>query len=658
LFNLIKIMKNNILITNALTETWGNQDQKAILLGEWCKTLDNQKDLESRDYQQIPYHWSDRDKFIKDYDYLELFYERVLQSLAHNLNNYHEVDRSLRYWRMLLGPWLLTYVAIAWDRWESLRLAFAEQDFDEVCSLNLDRDLMVPKDYNIFNICNTLDHFNHDIFLEIIRYHYADQLSIYNLDQEDSIDVNIRSTLIKKTESTRSRTLRLLDKCFGLLQRHYKVVFVESFFDRVALFQVSRKLRQLPRIHNEFFQSINYPKVNQDRYHRSIDVQPTTDFEGFFQQHIFSQIPIAYLEGYAELNRVAGSIKTTGDVIFTANAHLDNDLFNCWAGDQVEKGKKLVASQHGGAIHLMQMFEHQERIAEAVTVWHKPYMNKHVQLTPNKLISGFRQSFFARYQTEKGTDLTLVGLETSRYTYRAQAGPFGRNYTEDYNQKITFAKSLSSTTYDLLRIRSFSRGDGWINSGLRYARDLGQDKISKYPTLREAFAHSKLIVSTYPQTTFIEAMHSNVPTILLYCEEHWPMHPQFDDLIEDLKTNNIIFTDPVKAAEHVNAVWNDPDQWWLDAETQKAVNHFFEMCGKVSDDWVDEWTDFFQSAYSQSIKTSSYIETSESDVGGSVVSKIKIFFVNFIKKSIQGLFIPLGRTRMGRVIIELVIKKY
>ena len=93
------------------------------------------------------------------------------------------------------------------------------------------------------------------------------------------------------------------------------------------------------------------------------------------------------MEGYKELNRVAGSIKTTGEIIFTANAHLYNDLFNCWAGDQVEKGKRLVVSQHGGAMRSQyQFFDHQEKIADSMTVWHKPYMNNHVQLTPNKMI--------------------------------------------------------------------------------------------------------------------------------------------------------------------------------------------------------------------------------------------------------------------------------
>ena len=88
-------------------------------------------------------------------------------------------------------------------------------------------------------------------------------------------------------------------------------------------------------------------------------------------------------------------------------------------------------------------------------------------------------------------------------------------------------------------------------------------------------------------------MHSGIPTILLYCEEYWPLHPQFDDLIEQLKLNKIIFTDPNEAAEHINAVWDDPDQWWQDPSTQKAVNYFFEMTGRVNDDWVDEWVGFF-----------------------------------------------------------------
>jgi len=644
--------QSNILITTALTDTWGNSDQKAFLLGEWCKTMQNESLLSLKDYNQLPHHWSDRKKFIKDYEYLESFYERVLKSLADHLNKYHGTKHTLRYWRILLGPWLLTYVAIVWERWESLRLAFEGKDFDEVHFLKLNRDSLVPSDYNAFRVYNMLDHWNHHLFSEIIRYQYSDQINVKYLNQDENAEIDIRID-IDDIQPTKGKILGFIDRCLSI-QKKYKVVFVEPYFDRLSFLSLALRLKQLPRGHYEFFQKINYPSVNEDRYSRSIQINATNDFEIFFQQHIFSQIPIAYLEGYKELNRVAESIKTRGEIIFTANAHLDNDLFNCWAGDQVEKGKRLVVSQHGGAIRSNYTnFDHQEKIADSMTVWHKPYMNNHIQLTPNKLISGFRQSFFKSLFKKPNNNLTLVGFETSRYSFRAQAGPFAKNYSEDYEQKIQFVQSLKKNIVDDLTIRSFSRGNGWTRSKDRYASDLGHDKISNSSTLKEAFAYSKIVVCTYPQTTFSEAMHSNIPTILLFCEEHWPLHPQFDGLIEKLKQNNIIFTDPIKAAEHINQVWDNPDEWWHDSSTREAVNYFFKMCGNVSDDWVNEWASFFEGENHRAI-----IETEgliERDAQGYLSIKIqfKMILMNIFTSFIQ-LFLPLLRTKIGRVILEIV----
>ena len=96
-------------------------------------------------------------------------------------------------------------------------------------------------------------------------------------------------------------------------------------------------------------------------------------------------------------------------------------------------------------------------------------------------------------------------------------------------------------------------------------------------------------------TTFSESMHLNIPTILLYLEEYWPAHPQFDDLIEALKKQNIIFTDPKAAADHINTIWDDPNKWWTASSTLIARNYFSEMCGKVSDDPISEWVKYFNS---------------------------------------------------------------
>ena len=637
--------QNYLLITTAIEETWGHTDQKAVLLGEWCKTMQNEGFLKSKNYEQIAYHWADREKFIKDYEYLELFYERVLESLSESLNQYHQTQHSLRYWSILLGPWLLTYVATAWDRWESLRMAFNNQDSYTIFTLNQDQGNCIPEDYNTFKVYNTIDEWNEHLFLEIIKYQYNDQVNVNLIMQGDNSSIK-KNFIIEQKEPTKSKLIRFIDSCFALIQNNYKVVFVEPYFDRYSLLSLSFRLKQLPRRHYEFFQTVDYPSVNQERFSRNIDIQTTNDFEEFFQQHIFSQIPIAYLEGFQELNRVASSIKTNGDIIFTANAHLDNDLFNCWTGSQVEAGKRLVVSQHGGAIRSnFTNFDHQEKIADTMTVWHKPYMSNQVQLTPNKMI---RMKKMVKKNKDK---LTLVGFETCRYPYRAQASPTADTYIDDYDQKITFANALNQDIYEELTVRCFNYKHGGTSSKDRYIRDLGIEKLGTEKTIQDAFSHSKLVVCTYPQTTFSEAMHLNIPTILLFCEEHWPLHPQFDDLIEQLKRNKIIFTDPLEAAEHINQVWDNPDEWWLDPSTRRAVEYFFEMCGTVSDNWVEEWVSFFRSE-------NTYLSNDEKDIikhdyGIDLYTRIRLIFMNSIKKFIQ-LFLPLFRTKIGRVILEMV----
>ena len=56
--------------------------------------------------EMIPYHWDDRNKLYNDYQYLNIIYENTLKAMQKQLNEIHQVDHSLRYWRILIGLWL------------------------------------------------------------------------------------------------------------------------------------------------------------------------------------------------------------------------------------------------------------------------------------------------------------------------------------------------------------------------------------------------------------------------------------------------------------------------------------------------------------------------------------------------------------------------
>ena len=74
---------------------------------------------------------------------------------------------------------------------------------------------------------------------------------------------------------------------------------------------------------------------------------------------------------------------------------------------------------------------------------------------------------------------------------------------------------------------------GW-NTRQRFIDKLGKERVSDEPNYYRFLERAKVIVCTYPQTTFAEAMASGIPTILLYPADHWETIPQLDTLLETL----------------------------------------------------------------------------------------------------------------------------
>ena len=106
------------LITTPIEKT--EIDQKNTLyLGPWC--LPNLEILKNKSIGGINYHWDDRKKLQQDEIALKTIHDELLTLLANNLNELHQIDRPINYWKTILDPWLLSYVSVLWDRFESVK---------------------------------------------------------------------------------------------------------------------------------------------------------------------------------------------------------------------------------------------------------------------------------------------------------------------------------------------------------------------------------------------------------------------------------------------------------------------------------------------------------------------------------------------------------
>ena len=166
--------------------------------------------------------------------------------------------------------------------------------------------------------------------------------------------------------------------------------------------------------------------------------------------------------------------------------------------------------------------------------------------------------------------------------------PISNKTMDIFNLSIKFCKSLNKEVFDSLRIRPYPEDLGW-NTSERYRDILKDSKIDTNKHLNSCFKSSKLIICTYPQTTFSEAMASGKPTILVYEPKYNENHNEAKELLHKLKCAKIIFNDPIKAAIHVNLHWDKIDEWWSSNEVVLARNYFYNSALRINYDWNKEW---------------------------------------------------------------------
>lgn len=598
------------LITTALLNNVCFKSKNIIFLGEWCKKYSKNNVYSDESFTVIPYHWKDRKKFREDYEYLSHLYQRVLIKVSSELNSVHQVRHSLEYWRIIIGPWLLTYIAVLFDRWESLRLSTEIGIPLQTIVPSSDIARSVAYDYRSSKYLMTEDdEWNYLLFCDILQLQNSPEIELIREDiifkkKSTSINMRRRFELLPMTVKFMDFIARKL-----CLTNKYNVLLYKSYFPVKSLLRLNIKLKQIPRLHLEFDKYIPCEVLNSSMRSGLHEDTSGSKFERFLLKNIFRDMPQVYIEGYKDMSLYCKKLPKA-KVIFTANAHYGEEVFKNWSAGQVENGSRLIIGEHGGSIPKSKSGNlfHEEAICYKKTVWHTLLdHSKHVVMPINTKIN--------KSYNSNGTRITLIGLELPRYSYRIDLGPHSSLIMDDFEQKTKFINALNKEAKIDFKIRGFpnkrsnyikslnkksdinfkigSSLNGWSLTR-RYADIYGDSILSSNKTVFQDILQSKIIICTYPSTTLSEALHSGVPTILLHMEEYWDLHPDFNELITEMKRVNIIHSDPIVAANHINMVHKNPFEWWNRDDTVKVRNMFSSAASLSSKNPIADWADFFK----------------------------------------------------------------
>jgi putative transferase (TIGR04331 family) len=110
--------------------------------------------------------------------------------------------------------------------------------------------------------------------------------------------------------------------------------------------------------------------------------------------------------------------------------------------------------------------------------------------------------------------------------------------------------------------------------------------------LERALKSARIVVCTYPQTTFSQAMICGAPALLVYPQHLWETVPRFDALIEALQAAQLLFSDAETAAAHISRVWAEPLAWWNSGSVRAARRRFEMEALDMRADWLLPWLEF------------------------------------------------------------------
>lgn len=572
------------LATTDIESTWA-KNKSIIFLGTWCLRYSRKESWQSLNYLIYPYHWDNRLKLEQDYLYLNNVYEKVLNEIAKELNNIHGVNYSVRYWRIVVGYWLLYFIQVYFDRWQMLQKV--SRDYPNLLMHRISQNKAFNPASDTENFIRQIQEsvWNENLYADIAEKHTNIKVISLNLNCEiinpesaikSSSSTNLSANKIKYMNLR--RVLNFLGR--RRIFRGMGVAVHLQYLKKFEYLKLSILFRQLPIRSLKTYTKNFTPDQSQRKWTLFFD------YEDIFTEAVATEIPkylpTCFLEGYSMLSESALDMKAVKNpkIIVTDSAFVGDEIWKLWAADNCENGSKLVISQHGGHYGTGAWSSaelHEIAISDRFISWGwKRIDERKIVPAPSVKLIGNRN-----IKTTSSGICLQVTTSFERQSGLLHSFPIASQIECYINDQIEFASSLSNEVRQKLIVRLYPMDFNWDiekrwnDQAPEVVKDLGDTDINLL------MGNARIYVATYNATTFLESLTSGVPTVMFWNPSHWELSENAVPYFNMLRQASILFDDPKSCAKHVNLIWNDVQNWWGLPPVQKAVSEFVNQYAYV-----------------------------------------------------------------------------
>jgi putative transferase (TIGR04331 family) len=578
------------LVTTSNQDYW-NKDERILFLGEWCKLYSQKHVWQNLQYETLPYLWDELEGLNHHCTYIESLNEKYLKKLTSSLNDTHDEDYSLRYWRILLSPWLSFFIGIIYERYLSIQSAINSNKVTHTWIPPLNYERWITNDTMGFTLRAIGDNdFNLFLYGEIISkvggisFEYKEGQSFFDpLDSMESQSLTLPARAKKNIVSLLEEVSKKIPSRFN------QIVFSSSGLSYCNQVKLQLSLGQIPYLASS---NVIPNKISMNKDMRELIKlpQPKNEFESILNDLLIKQLPTLFLEGYSAMrSKSLEAFPKKPKVIFTAYDFAFHDSFKFWAATQTEQGAKIVHAQHGGFYGMNEHLQSQNselQICDKYFTWGWKFKEqpKTVPMAGGKLQG-------ANYNIKSDPSGKILFVTTTapiifvRFDHITNGG-HGLDY---FLGQERFLNVLFPEVSKMLLMRFRDLKYHW--DGLKRLADI-YPSIKMYKgkeSMHSQLRKSRLCLHDYLGTTWLETLSMNFPTIVFWDPKSVNILKSTQPYLDDLRRVGILHDTPESAAKLVNEIYEDPMSWWSSPDIQEVRGEFCQQFARTSDQWVSQW---------------------------------------------------------------------
>ena len=502
-----------------------------------------------------------KENYLKNHKKARRLEAKLGVFLIKYLNQIHGKRYSKKIWYIYIGYWLRRYSNIIVNRF--CLLNYYQHFFDEVILFKNDKFFFYVNDSIDFNYLSSNSLWNSALIGKIapyinikkkINYHYAS----VNFEHYNNI---------KKNETFVTKTLKFIDTLLAFLSSKKDNLMFFSKINKLSMLKIYFYCKQIPRfLITPVYKMSKCNFLLRNKLSQKYFIKDHKDKT--FQcanNLLFDCLPISYLEDFNKIEKITNKLnwpkfpkKIITDCEFDTNEIfklkvLQNKIFN--------KSKYYImqhGNNYGTSIHTIDNPE--EYVANKFFNWGLKNKKKNI-------VKFFNHSTYKNKKT----------LKNSIFLYLDHKPNFDLpwNNFDDWQEYLNcqekFISHLSEDIKKNLYVK-FNNFSSTSNKDMQKKLNLKKYKIKIYKNKKELLP--EISIFGYDGTGFFEKLNLGMPTIAFWDINKAKIKDIAKKDFKKLEESNLIFKNPIKAAEFLNSNYHDIHIWWSKKKIQNRIKVF------------------------------------------------------------------------------------